>query len=79
MMAIGSRLLHKPLADAGLIPANCRLMEVVISATGAIVVRYETFISAEDLGKLGVVLQTASEDELSQQKASAEARVSTEP
>ena len=55
---IDVRVFHKPLADAGLVPDNCRLLEMSIGANGAFVVRYEVFFTPEQLFTLGGIFQT---------------------
>ena len=57
MAGVSVRGLHKPLADAGLVPPNCRVMEISIGVEGALVVRYEVFLTAEQIVALGGVLQ----------------------
>lgn len=54
---INVRDLHKPLIDAGLVPANCRLMRVDFGIEGALVATYEIFLTREQLATLGRVLQ----------------------
>jgi len=51
------RALHRPLQEAGLVPENCRLMDLRIGVDGAFVVAYEVFFTPEQTVKLGEVLQ----------------------
>jgi hypothetical protein len=46
------RSVGKALMDEGLCPANARLVELVVPADGAVVLRYELYVGAEDLAKL---------------------------
>lgn len=48
---IDSRSL-KALVDAGVVPDRCRNLELIIQASGALVLRYEILVTAEDIGKL---------------------------
>jgi hypothetical protein len=49
---------HKPLADAGLVPPNCRLLGISIGANDdAFIVRYEVMFTPEQTMALGLVLQ----------------------
>lgn len=52
---------HKPLAAAGLVPANCRLLEITIGVDGALVARYEVFWEAAELKAFGIICQTIAE------------------
>jgi hypothetical protein len=54
---INIRRFHKPLMDAGLVPLNCKLWEISIGVAGALTVRYEVFLTAEQLVQLGGVFQ----------------------
>jgi hypothetical protein len=55
---IDVRAFHKPLADAGLVPLNCRVLELSIGLSGAFVVRYEVLFTPEQLVTLGGIFQT---------------------
>jgi len=59
---IDVRALHKPLADAGIVPPHCRLMSMQIGVTGGLTVTYEVFLTAEQLVALGVIFQTVGDD-----------------
>lgn len=58
------RSLHAPLQAAGLVPPNCRLMEISIGVTGAMTIRYEVFVTADELVKLGSVFQFVGDEML---------------
>jgi hypothetical protein len=51
-VAYVGRSVGKALMDEGLCPANARLVELVVPADGAVVLRYELYVSAEDFAKL---------------------------
>lgn len=48
---------HRPLLDAGLVPPNCKLWELSVGVSGALSVRYEVFLTAEQLVQLGRIFQ----------------------
>ena len=50
------RRLHQPLQDAGLEPRNCRVMDISIGVSGAVLVRYEIFLSVQETIVLGRLL-----------------------
>lgn len=54
---INIQRLHAPLMAAGLVPPNCRLWEISVGVEGALAIRYEVFLTAEQLVDLGVVFQ----------------------
>jgi hypothetical protein len=58
MVVYQGRTLGKALIDEGLIPANARLLDLVIPADGAVVLRLELFVSYDDLAKLIRAMQT---------------------
>ena len=60
--AVSVRRFHKPLADAGIVPENCRLLEMSIGVSGAFVVRYEVFLTAPQLVALGGIFQIVGEE-----------------
>jgi hypothetical protein len=47
--------LHRPLQDAGLVPANCRLLELSVGVNGVLTLKYEVFVTAAQLIALGNV------------------------
>jgi len=61
MHRIDVRALHKPLMDAGIVPANCRLMSMQIGTSGGLVVVYEVFLTAAQLVQLGQIFQTVGD------------------
>jgi hypothetical protein len=67
---INVKMLHAPLAAAGLVPANCRVLDISIGVSGALSVRYEVFLTAEQLVSLGSVLQVVGESIMADQKES---------
>ena len=54
--AISAHAFHQPLQDAGLVPPNCRLMDVRIGVDGAVFVSYEAFLSPAQLVTFGGIL-----------------------
>jgi hypothetical protein len=46
---LGSRALAAELMARGLIPPDCRSVELMINADGGLVIRYEQFVSADRL------------------------------
>lgn len=50
------RAFHKPLQDAGLVPPNTRLMDLVIGVDGAVAVTYEAYLDVEQIERLGQIL-----------------------
>ena len=63
-MRVVSQSLHAPLEAAGLVPPNCRLMEISIGVNGALTIRYEVFVTADELVKLGSVFQFVGDEML---------------
>ena len=57
----GSRRLADALQAEGLLPPNCKLIEVNIPADGAITIEYTVFVTNEDLAKVARALQRAAE------------------
>jgi hypothetical protein len=55
---IDVRAFHQPLADAGLVPKNCRVVEMSIGTTGEFRLRYEVFLTPEQVIALGGIFQT---------------------
>ena len=51
--AISSRAFHKPLQEAGLVPPECRVMDIRIDVDGAVIVTYECFLTADQIADLG--------------------------
>lgn len=44
--------LERALIAQGLVPSNCRLLEVVMAPMTAAIIRFEVFVTQDDLGKL---------------------------
>jgi hypothetical protein len=63
-MRVAIQSLHAPLQAAGLVPPNCRLMEISIGVTGAMTIRYEVYVTADELVKLGSVFQGVGDEML---------------
>lgn len=45
----------KALTEAGLVPSNCKLMEIRTDVTGSMVIRYEVMVTSGDLAKIADV------------------------
>jgi len=58
MMMLPQRL-EKALIDAGLVPKNCRRLEVIIAPMQATILRYEVFVDQDDMGKLATSFAAA--------------------
>ena len=54
---INVQLFHKPLADARIVPDNCRLIEMSIGVSGGFILRYEVFLTVSQLITLGGIFQ----------------------
>ncbi len=54
---IDVRHFHGPLAAAGLVPDNCRVLDLSIGVEGALSISYEVLMTAEQLITLGAVFQ----------------------
>lgn len=65
---------HQPMMEAGLVPANCKLWEISVGVTGALTVRYEVFLTAEQLVTLGGVFTTVGTDVLTADETAAAKR-----
>jgi len=59
---VGNRRISRHLAERGLLPAQCRLVEVSIEPTGALVIRYEVFVHSDQLGALADALKAAADE-----------------
>lgn len=64
---ITAQRFHQPLMDAGLVPKNCKVLEIVIGATGAVSARLEVYFDGEDLQKFGRICQEIGEEVLDAQ------------
>jgi hypothetical protein len=56
------RKLGALLIEAGIVPTNARLLELVVPADGAIILRYEVFLDTDAMGTFGRVLQQLAAD-----------------
>jgi hypothetical protein len=61
---------HAPLQAAGLVPENCRLLEISIGVHGSLSIRYDVFLTAEQLVTLGSIFQNVGESIIADDKAS---------
>lgn len=59
---------HAPLQAAGLVPANCRVLDISVGVHGALSVRYEVFLTAEELVSLGSIFQRVGESIITDEK-----------
>jgi hypothetical protein len=53
--------LEAALAQQGLIPTNCHLLEVVMKPNSVLSVRYEVFLTGDDLLKFAKAFQSVAE------------------
>ena len=60
--AFHGRKLGKALLDEGLIPANARLLELIVPADGPVTLRLELFVSNGELEKLIRAMQAVMTD-----------------
>ena len=58
---VTNRRIAAELHNAGLLPPSCRLVELSIGVTGALVIRYERFVDVEEFGKVADALRAVSE------------------
>lgn len=61
---ISVRAFHQPLADAGLVPENCRLFDIAIGVDGGFTVKYEVYFTAEQIVKLGDIFKLVGQNSL---------------
>jgi len=59
---VGNQQIAKHLADRGLLPAHCRLVEVSIEPAGALVIRYEVFVHPDQLGAFADALKAVADE-----------------
>lgn len=57
---ISTRRIEKELIDRGLLPAQCHLIEVRIEPNAALVIRYEVFVTNDQLGAFADALKAAA-------------------
>jgi hypothetical protein len=67
---INVQKLHAPLIAAGLVPENCRVLDISIAASGVLSLRYEVFLTAEQLVTLGSVFRVVGESIVADEKGS---------
>lgn len=56
-----TRSIAAALERRGLMPSGCRLIEVSIPVNGVVVIRYEKFVSKDEMGLVADALKEASE------------------
>lgn len=57
-----ARSLAKRLTEQGLLPPNCGKVELLIPPDGALTLRYEVYVTDEDLAKLGTAFTDMAAD-----------------
>lgn len=57
---VNTQQIAKELTARGLLPADCRLIEVRIEPHGALVIRYEVFVRHDQLGAFADALKAAA-------------------
>lgn len=58
---IGTRRIEKELCERGLVPEHCRLIEISMTPASALVIRYEIFVTNEQVGLVADALKAAAE------------------
>jgi len=58
---VTNRQIADELQKAGLLPSNCRLVELSIGVDGIAILRYERFVDVEEFGKVADALRAVSE------------------
>lgn len=58
---INTKLLEQALIDSGIVPPNCRNMEIRIEANSLIKIRFEIFVDADVLGTIGAIFVDAAD------------------
>ena len=76
---INTTRLSKHLAARGLVPANCRLVEVSITPSGPLVIRYEVFVGLEQMQLFAEACVAAAEDIAADDARNLQARISKPP
>lgn len=56
-------VLSRALIAHGLVPKNCRSVELVMTPDSVTVLRYEVTVDVEDMAKLALALQEASDEQ----------------
>jgi hypothetical protein len=59
---VNTRRIEKELIARGLMPAHCRLIEVRIEPSAALVIRYEVFVQNDQLGAFADALKAAADE-----------------
>ena len=54
--------LEKELIARGLIPADCRLIEISMEPNSALVIRYEVFVRSDRMALFGDAIKAAAEE-----------------
>ena len=57
---VGTRDLAQAMAEQGLVPPNCHMVEIVVGVDGALVIRYEVLVQSEDLSKITAAFQAVT-------------------
>ena len=60
----GTHRLEKEFKDRGLLPPNCKLLELRMEPASALVARFEVFITNEDLVKVAEAIQAVATAEI---------------
>lgn len=55
----------RALTDRGLVPPECRLLEVQVEVDGALAIRYERLVTAEELRLFADALKEVADEALS--------------
>lgn len=60
---ISNRVIGASLEARGLLPKGCRLIDITIGVTGALVIRYEKYVRADELAQIAEVLADAAREQ----------------
>lgn len=71
-MKISTPQLAKELMARGLIPDNCRLVEVSIPRHGALIIRYEVFVEADRFALFADAMKAAAQHALTSHRTEEE-------
>jgi hypothetical protein len=74
-MPITTKRLERELLDRGLLPANCRLVEISVTPASALVIRYEVYVEADQLGRYADALKAAAVAQLDDDERNRVARM----
>lgn len=61
MSKLSNRQLAAELSARGLMPANCRIIEVTLDPSGPLVIRYEVFVTSEQLAQVADAMKAVAE------------------